>query len=428
MNTKISMPELAAILALRTSLSSEECEMFLRQFAASVSGALEAGESVKIKDFGTFKLTAVEPRRSISVVNGDEMEIPAHNRVSFIASKELALEINAPFEAFEAVEIPDDIDENAGNIVEDESDDILSDEVASVDMMDLGDETDSRYNLRENDIETDEESVVDSMMSAQKAIEDSDYIFDSSEEKISPSDNTEQAESSTLDEVVEDAYNSGDDVSDAAEIEDCQSRMDENAHVEDRYSQDKEAEESGRKQGNSRSFLKGFLLGILTTIIIMVCAVVLFAVINNSGFGLDKNGSEITAVKDDTREGHSHDAVAKLPENGVQQPQVLADSSKETKVEVPTSASDVEQEETPVYDRISTTRYLTTMAKEHYGNYHLWPYIYEENKAILGHPDRIRPGTRVRIPSLNKYGVDAKDPAAIAKAKKMGVAIYARYK
>ena len=68
------------------------------------------------------------------------------------------------------------------------------------------------------------------------------------------------------------------------------------------------------------------------------------------------------------------------------------------------------------------------MAKEHYGNYHLWPYIYEENKAILGHPDRIRPGTKVRIPSLDKYGVNPKDPAAIAKAKKMGVAIYARYK
>ncbi len=38
------------------------------------------------------------------------------------------------------------------------------------------------------------------------------------------------------------------------------------------------------------------------------------------------------------------------------------------------------------------------MAKEHYGNYNLWPYIYEENKAILGHPDRIRPGTKVIVP------------------------------
>lgn len=81
-----------------------------------------------------------------------------------------------------------------------------------------------------------------------------------------------------------------------------------------------------------------------------------------------------------------------------------------------------------VYDYVSTTRYLTTIAKEHYGNYNLWPYIYEENKAFLGHPDRIRPGTRVVVPPLSKYGVNPGDPAAIAEAKRLGVAIYARYK
>ncbi|MDE5814326.1 MAG: hypothetical protein K2H72_08575 [Muribaculaceae bacterium] len=90
--------------------------------------------------------------------------------------------------------------------------------------------------------------------------------------------------------------------------------------------------------------------------------------------------------------------------------------------EVPTAPSDA-----IVYDTISTTRYLTTMAKSHYGNFNLWPYIYEENKAILGHPDRIRPGTPVVIPKLSKYGVDPNNSADIEKAKKMGVEIYARY-
>lgn len=89
---------------------------------------------------------------------------------------------------------------------------------------------------------------------------------------------------------------------------------------------------------------------------------------------------------------------------------------------VPTQPSD-----RPVYDTISKTRYLTTMAKDHYGNFHLWPYIYMENEKILGHPDRIKPGTQVVVPDLAKYGVDPKNPADIEKAKKLGQDIYARY-
>ena len=80
------------------------------------------------------------------------------------------------------------------------------------------------------------------------------------------------------------------------------------------------------------------------------------------------------------------------------------------------------------YDTISKTRNLTKMALEYYGNYNLWPYIYEENKDFLGHPDRIKPGTKVVIPPLSKYGVDSKNEEDIIKAKKMGQEIYAKYK
>lgn len=80
-----------------------------------------------------------------------------------------------------------------------------------------------------------------------------------------------------------------------------------------------------------------------------------------------------------------------------------------------------------VYDTISLTRFLTTMAKKHYGNYHLWPYIYDANPN-LGHPDRIRPGTRIRIPSISELGINPKDVNTVEKAKKRGVEIYSKYK
>ncbi len=80
------------------------------------------------------------------------------------------------------------------------------------------------------------------------------------------------------------------------------------------------------------------------------------------------------------------------------------------------------------YDTITKKRFLTTMAKEYYGDYNLWPFIYDENKAILGHPDRIKPGTRVVIPPASKYGIDASNAACVAKAKRRGQQIYSKYR
>ena len=82
----------------------------------------------------------------------------------------------------------------------------------------------------------------------------------------------------------------------------------------------------------------------------------------------------------------------------------------------------------PVYDTVSTTRFLTTIAREHYGDFNFWPYIYLENQDILGHPDRITPGTKVVVPELSKYGVDTSNKEDVAKAKKLSQEIYARFK
>ena len=119
---------------------------------------------------------------------------------------------------------------------------------------------------------------------------------------------------------------------------------------------------------------------------------------------VDSEGSDVSEIKSEAAEKEE-----------------ISDKAREEAV--PTQPSDKK-----VYDTITKTRYLTTMAKQYYGNFHLWPYIYMENEAILGHPDRIKPGTKVVIPSLSKYGVDPNNPADIAKAKKKGVEIYSRYK
>ena len=180
-------------------------------------------------------------------------------------------------------------------------------------------------------------------------------------------------------------------------------------------------------------FLLGFACGVACAAVICLCAYLFFFEKWVATVSEEKN-TEVSVQAETS--GQLTDAdVRQVPEPDVSDSDKKdlieasdADSKNEQMAkteqtaEVPTRPSDE-----PVYDTITKTRYLTTMAKEHYGNYNLWPYIYEENKAILGHPDRIRPGTKVIVPPLSKYGVNPSDPDDIAKAKKKGVEIYARY-
>lgn len=394
MNNKITLPELAALLSLRTNISKKSCEDFLREYANTVTTTLTEGEAVRIKGFGTFKLNPVEPRKSVNVVSGEEMEIPGHFKVSFVPAKELAEAINAPFEAFEAVELADGLED-----ISSESENIL--------------ETQATISLHTDNVPS----------PGQREIEETAYIFEENQpvpekpadpetdehketpecEEPTPTDNNDTAVIVTSSKETEPEHNKCTPVKKLTGNDDflrTGSQSENNGHELQEHKQNR--------------FWKNFLSGILAGICISALAGFIAYKI---GDPRDSKLTRTTAAETDTVASRPTTAVTQeIPEK--------TDSVSPDTVNVPTQPSDVG----PVYDTITKTRYLTTMAKEHYGNYHLWPYIYEENKAILGHPDRIRPGTKVRIPSLSKYGIDPRNPEDIKRAKQMGITIYSRYR
>lgn len=79
------------------------------------------------------------------------------------------------------------------------------------------------------------------------------------------------------------------------------------------------------------------------------------------------------------------------------------------------------------YDTITKSRFLTTMSRKYYGRMEYWVYIYLENADHLGHPDRIAPGTRVKIPPIEKYATAVTDSANLADAQSRAIEIYSRY-
>lgn len=76
-----------------------------------------------------------------------------------------------------------------------------------------------------------------------------------------------------------------------------------------------------------------------------------------------------------------------------------------------------------VTDTVKANRYLTTMARRHYGKKIFWVYIYEENKNIIDDPDHIAPNTVVVIPPVEKYGIKAGDKESEADAMRRAQAI-----
>lgn len=394
MENKITMSGLAAMLAIATGRGKELCEDFLKEIFRIVTEELERGENIRIKGFGTFKLVAVESRKSVNVATGEEVEIPGHLKVIFVAAKELAAAVNAPFEVFEAVEVSDGVPTDM--LLEpspDDDDDVLASN---------GDDS----------------------------VQDSDFGYVSESDSC---ENGEAAEKTNPEEDASEGMLSEDGISEEMSTdEDIQAEMvpEEDALNEDNdintYGQENSGESiedvCGEPKNKKGRFGWGFLVGFVAAS--AVACLLFFLMVPDSGRELkeipEPDAIAVTEVavesrvKSDSTVEAIVDSVATASES---------ESSGVESDEVPTQPSDE-----PMYDTITKTRFLTTMAKEHYGNFNLWPIIYEENKSKLGHPDRIRPGTKVVVPSLKKYGVDPDNADDIKKVKQKGIEIYARFK
>ena len=82
------------------------------------------------------------------------------------------------------------------------------------------------------------------------------------------------------------------------------------------------------------------------------------------------------------------------------------------------------------FDRVTKTVYLATLARRYYGQGDYWVYIYDANRqrANLRHPDRIAPGTELIIPYADELPLTGNLDDDIRNARRHGQDIYARYR
>lgn len=376
MNEKITLPALITLLSDKSGKTKKQCEDFLREFFNTIVDTLAEGENVRVKGLGTFKVITVEARKSVNVNTGEQMEIPSHRKIVFIPAKELAEEVNSPFAMFESVEIPEEEEESGEKFEDENSGDT---EVAP----------DSEENEASDHIEPTEDGTPEP---------DGEYVIEE------PARVTEEPMENPIEEPINESIE---------------------GTIKEPIEEEAVAFAEAMHKTKSYRFLIGFACGLAFAALLCLGTYVFF--FDNI---LKKSHSEEKNTKIENPAAQKQianiDSTASNSTLARESSQTIANPTAKIEEGVPaetapTLPSDI------VYDTITKTRYLTTMAKDHYGNYNLWPYIYEENKQILGHPDRIKPGTRIVVPPLSKYGVDPKNPDDIRQAKAMGVKIYARY-
>ena len=103
MNEKINLQDLVNLFCEKQGLNKKEAELFLKTMFDLIEEALATEKYVKIKGFGTFKLTEVNSRESVDVNTGERIEIQGHSKVTFTPDTTMKDLINKPFSHFETV-------------------------------------------------------------------------------------------------------------------------------------------------------------------------------------------------------------------------------------------------------------------------------------------------------------------------------------
>lgn len=472
MNTKITFPELINLLSAQSGQQKKVCEAFLKEFFTSISESLVAGETVKIRNYGTFKLTEIDSRKSVNVNDGREIEIPGHRRVTFTPAKSLAERINEPFEAFESVELADEVTDDVLGAFDNEDFTFADDTPADNAVTGENSVTDSPAHSEpystdsRTDNVTEENTTEETQTEGAGPIETapgiytpsteqapfefvadpvnadaSSYNFEDEEEDLQAeaepaARETLPALQPQLTHVTPESQHPHENL--IAELASAATRVSQESSTnpttqtaDATSSENKETEKKGNTEQpkrKPRQFGIGFVSGILTCLFIAVVSTACWYYYNGS-HGVHQLAQADTPVQKDTVPALQDTVVPEVATASQDTILPLKDGEKldETakkaveKEEPATEPSDV-----PVYDKITKTRYLTTMAKDHYGSYHFWPYIYQANPG-LGDPDRIRPGTKIKIPSLASIGANPKNPADVKAAKALGTRIYSRY-
>ena len=449
-NSKVSSHEIVDVLSVKASISKRAAEDFIKVLFTLIEDELLAGESVKIKNLGTFKLQWNEPRKSVNVQTGQEIILSGYNKVVFNPDEKLKELVNQPFAHLEAVVIGAEAMSHlsTSDVNEEEEDEdvtifdplkVFSDQATEI--KDLLSEIQSLNTQTEvvTEVEVPIEMPVEELMqevAVESELEGADTeVVNSELEPVSdPILDTEMA--TTIEEVAPEELPS-----------EPQLELNEVQMVDEVIAQPvKEVEESTpidpqvvadptpaaadttdvppvspnpvvplpKRKSNKLIVVLIILVGIVVLMVGMYFAVgPVHEMVDNHLFGKSEAVvdtplavKEVAAPVEEEADSAELDTAQVKAVEEVDSLQLLFDGERKYDAFIAT-------------ERIKPGTRLAKIALHHYGCRDFWVYIYEANKSKFPDPDDIPVGASVKVPKVDARLIDASNPRCIKKAKEL---------
>ncbi|MBE6301473.1 MAG: HU family DNA-binding protein [Parabacteroides distasonis] len=381
MNNRLTIQDLAGLLAEYTRKDKQYCERFLREFITVISEGVFTDKLVKVKGLGTFKIILVEKRESIHVNTGERFLIPAHYKFSFLPDKELREQVNKPFSFFETTELQEDVDFTDLDVIPGEPED------------------------NDKEAESVEEVLLENK-SLQKSVEESVSRLNMKEETVS-----QQLEEGILEKVSELE-------SDPDTVESKSQRDITSAEIQapiELGTKDPIALSTQEEQNKTRrTFKKPMIVLAAISAILLLFNAYLYFKCDFFTDGKMIEGEEVEKVivvvdseVDSVMSGIVVDTTTMIN---------LIDSLPKEIIQKKEDKPIDKRPEVIAEVKIERGSRLTMIALKYYGHKLYWVYIYEYNKAIIADPNNIPIGTIIKIPAPEIYNINRKDRATLEKA------------
>lgn len=423
MSEKISTRELMRSMATHLGVSAAASAAFVEAFQEVFEEALLRDKVVKVNDLGTFKLTWHAPRRSVNVRTGEEMEIAGHYKISFLPDGGWGEKVNEPLAHLEAVELMgetpvaapsvEDVDHELPEAASDEAPinfempmQHLNEQVTEVKsiLMDIMGESvepeaaapavGETENLQQGET-ADESPVAESQPTAEPTAEP---VAEESEEPTAEpvaEEAEKESEEPTAEPVVEPTV--------LPIVEKPESSSAETAAVP--------SQPVGTK-GNHRWI--GWL----------VCTLLVLTLLGVGGYYYQTHPEAFSFLKPSESE-----ALVAVQEPVVEDTipvavpeEIVYDSTYYFPPEMGNEIFDKPRK----FDVFVAVRTITpedrlvTLAKDYYGHKFFWVYIYEANRDIINHPNKLLVGQQIRIPKMAEELINLNDTACLSYVKKLG--------
>lgn len=448
---KISSQEIIDLVATKASVSKRAAEEFLKVMIATIEDALLAGDVVKIKNFGTFKLQWNEPRKSVNVQTGEDILIEGYHKVSFTPDSTLKELVNEPFAHLDPVQLDGNIEPKVEIVDESIQEPLRIFTEQASEIKDLLSEINALSPKPEQkeykeEIEDELETIVDEeddLLPIEKEVEieepesllnDEDKVEnDQNEEKIIEDYELEQVENANTDyfESIENTTIKpvSKDVEVAEEIE----PVIELDHENNSKQEAKKAKPLKRKSRRKSARVLLILLLILFSATILY---VLFPPATNVGdkaivnlettYNKIKDNFSVTDMLNEVtswfKPKPKSEQIAKIETVVIPKDSIFIDSINDDQ---PIDSLQILFDTPRVYPEfIATERMLrgsrlARISERYYGSTDFWVYIYEANMDRFNNPDQIPSGALIRIPKLDPRLIDASNPRCINKAKEL---------